>query len=279
MSDDLLAAEALETLRGLESRIEYKADIAPAVLDISDREVTALFSVDNLDSLGDITEVSAFKRSIDHRSQSIPHLYMHNLDAPAIARVLSFQALKRSELPTDVQTMYPEATGGMACVSRYLKSGRGAEVLEGIKEGIAYQMSFGYKALDSKARTLPDGRKVRVIKELRLYEVSTTPPGHAANDATRVRLGKALAALEELKAGWRHGKHDDVALLNQIAALVLSLGANNISLIEPAPQPMVARTSQASVLIDEITTLLGGVHEISVHEPAGKPDAAAGRTA
>src|SRR5580765_2818165 len=124
MSDDLHAAEALQALRSIGAdRIEYKADVTPAVLDVSDREVTTLFSVDNLDSIGDITEVAAFKRSIDHRADRIPHLYMHLLDQPAIARPLSFQALSRKELPTDVQLQYPDATGGMACVSRYLKTG------------------------------------------------------------------------------------------------------------------------------------------------------------
>jgi hypothetical protein len=186
---------------------------------------------------------------------------MHNLDAPAIARVLSFQALKRAELPTDVQTMYPEATGGMACVSRYLKSGRGAEVLEGIKEGIAYQMSFGYKALDAKARTLPDGRKVRVIKELRLYEVSTTPPGHAANDATRVRLGKTLAVLEELKAGWRHGTHADKTMLLQIRALINDLLGTPEPQVEPAPPALPARTSTVDALLSEV----GSIYEVANH--------------
>jgi HK97 family phage prohead protease len=242
MSDDLRAAEAFAALQGLDTaRIEYKADITPAVLDIDNRDVTTLFSVDCLDTVGDITEVSAFKRSIDHRAERIPHLWMHEL-GPSIARIMSFQSLKRQELPTDVQIEHPDATGGMACVSRYLKTGRGAEVFEGIKEGIPYQASFGYQVNKHEKKALPDGRHVRVIKELTLFEVSTTPPGHAANAATRVRLGKALAVLEELKAGKRHSS-SDVALLNEIAALVLSLGADNITLIEPAPQPDAARTS------------------------------------
>jgi hypothetical protein len=244
MSDDLRAAEALAALQGLDAgRIEYKADITPAVLDIDKRDVTTLFSVDNLDTVGDITEVSAFKRSIDHRADRIPHLWMHDRGAPSIARIMSFQALTRTELPTDVQAQYPDATGGMACVSRYLKSGRGAEVFDGLCEGIPYQASFGYQLHKVEAKTLPGGRKARVIKELRLFEVSTTPADGAANGATRVRLGKALALLEELKAGWRHGKHDDVAALNQIAAMLISMGATNIVLAEPAPSPLETRTS------------------------------------
>jgi phage head maturation protease len=260
MSDDeTRAADALAALQQLDAaRIEYKSDVGSAVLDVvtRNREVTTLFSVDNLDTVGDITEVTAFKRSIDHRGDRIPHLFMHDLNAPAIARIMSFQALRRAELPTDVQQTYPEATGGMACVSRYLKSGRGAEVFEGIEDGIPYQASFGYKTINAVRESLKDGRKARRIKELAFYEVSTTLPSHAANDATRTRLGKALQVLEEMKAGWRHGRHDDLAILNQIVQLCASLGAD-LSLPEPAPLP-AARTSE----VDDILAQLDAVLEV-----------------
>lgn len=263
MSDDYRAAEAVAALQSLDAgRMEYKADVAPAVLDIDnrDREVTTLFSVDNLDSVGDITEVTAFKRSIDHRGGRIPHLFMHDLNAPAIARILSFQTLRRADLPTDVQQLYPDATGGMACVSRYLKSGRGAEVYDGIKEGIPYQASFGYKTINALRQTLPDGRKARRIKELAFYEVSTTLPIHAANDATRTRLGKALAELEEMKAGWRHGKHDDIAALRHIYDIVTELLGIPSTLIESAPLVAPARTSSA---VDDLLSEITSIYEVA----------------
>jgi len=261
MSDDLRAAEALAALQSLNpDRIEFKADIPTSVLDIDNRDVTTLFSVDNLDSVGDIAEVSAFRKSIAERSGRIPHLFMHETAQPAIARILEFQPLTRAELPTDVQQEHPEATGGMACVSRYLKSGRGAEVFEGLSEGIGYQASFGYQVVRSENKTLSNGRKARVIKELRLFEVSTTLPGHAANAATRTRLGKALELLEEMKAGWRHGQHNDIAILNQIAALVASLGASNITLIDAAPQAQPARTS---TVIDDLLSEVSSIYEVS----------------
>jgi phage head maturation protease len=256
MSDDLRAAEALAALQQLDAqRIEYKADIAPAVLDIDNRDVTTLFSVDCLDSVGDITEVSAFRKSIGERSDRIPHLYMHDLGNPAIARIMSFQPLSRTELPTDVQREHADATGGMACVSRYLKSGRGAEVYEGIKDGIPYQASFGYSVVRAETKVLSDQRKARVIKELRLFEVSTTAPGHAANAATRTRLGKAYAILEELKAGWRHGRHGDIETLNQMVSLLIGMGATNATLIDAAPAHDAPRTSAWDGLIDEVSSI------------------------
>jgi HK97 family phage prohead protease len=246
MSDDLRAAEAFAALQGLDTaRIEYKADITPAVLDIDNRDVTTLFSVDCLDTVGDITEVGAFKQTINRRGKNIAHLYMHELNEPPIARIMSFQPLSRAELPTDVQIEHPDATGGMACVSRYLKTGRGAEVYEGIKEGIPFQASFGYSVVRAEAKALPDGKKARVIKELLLYEVSTTPPGHAANSATRTRLGKAQAIIEELKAGWRHGKHGDIETINQMVAMLIGMGATNAQLIDAAPPLHAARPSNA----------------------------------
>ncbi len=258
MSDDeTRAADALAALQSLNlDRMEFKADVPTAVLDIDNRDVTTLFSVDCLDSVGDITEVGAFKQTINRRGKSIPHLYMHDVKAPVIARILDFQPLTRAELPTDVQQEHPDATGGMACVSRYLKSGRGAEIFEGIQEGIPYQASFGYKVVRAEQKKLADGRKARQIKELVLYEVSTTAPGHAANPATRTRLGKALEVLQEMKAGWRHGQHNDIDVLNQIAALVASLGATNISLIDAAPQLDAARPSEVDDLLARLDAVL-----------------------
>jgi len=275
MSDDLRAAEALAALQSINTdRIEFKADVATAVLDIDnhDREVTTLFSVDNLDDGGDIAEVSAFKRSIDHRRHKIPHLFMHNTKAPAIARIMDFTPLRRAELPTDVQQAYPEATGGMACVSRYLKTGDGATVYDGIKEGIAYQASFGYRVIDAEHKTLRDGRKARVIKELMLFEVSTTHAGHAMNDATRI-LSKAtldaLDALTEIKAGWRHGKHGDIAALRQMYQIVTELLGIPSALIEPASLALPVRTSTAiDDLLSEVSSIYNEVTLCPPMQPA-----------
>jgi phage head maturation protease len=268
MSDDLLAAEALEALRGTDAPIEYKSnlgDFNSAVLDVSSRDVTTLFSVDCLDSVGDITPTSAFRMVTKARPETIPHLFMHDLNSAAIAVMRSFQELTRADLPEDVQREHPDATGGMACVSTFLTTPRGDEIFQGIKAGIPYQASFGYtvkQATPHKSIKAQNGKPARMINQLWLHEVSTTHPNHAAQRATRVRLGKALALLEEYKAGRRHGE-TDMAMLRQMALALLELGADNIQLIETARPP--AGISPASVLINEITTLLGGHDEVSLH--------------
>lgn len=259
MSDELAAAEAVLALERIDvGALQFKTDLPSAVLHTENREVTTLFSVNNVDSQGDVTPPGAFKMSIGLGVQRIPHLYMHDLHLPPIARVLNIEPVARADLPPDVQQAYPDADGGMAAISRFLKTGRAAEVYDGICEGIGYQASFGYivrKASPHPTLRLADGRPARLLEEVHLAEISTTPPGHAANDATRVRLGKALALLEEYKAGRRHGE-TDMERLRQLALLILDLGADNIQRIpEAAAQPDVARTDEADRVLSSIADL------------------------
>lgn len=259
MSDDDQAAAALAIMQRLDSeRIEVKADLASAVLDVTGREVTTLFSVDNLDRFGDVTSPKAFNRSIGLGINRIPHLFMHDEKQPAIGRVLKIEQVGRSQLPPDVQSEYPAATGGAVFVSRMLKAGRGAEVFEGIQEGIAYGASFGFiakKATAHPSLKRPDGRPARFLEEVHLVELTTALPGAAVNLATRTRLGKALELLTEMKTGRRHSTAD-TDLLNEIAALVLALGASNIALIQSDPaQQETARTSAVDALLAEVGSL------------------------
>jgi HK97 family phage prohead protease len=257
MSDDLRAAEALAYVQAANlERFEEKAAIPSAVLDVENRDVTTLFSVDGvLDRQGDVTPISAFKKSINDRPERIAHLWFHDLNSPSIARVLSFQAVDRAALPADVKADYAEATGGMACTSRYLKSGRADEVFQGIKDGVPYQASFGFVPVRVSRRELSGGRTARVLDEVKLYEVSTVPHGLAINLATRTQINKALAMIEEMKAGWRHGKHDDIETLNQMVALLIGMGATNAQLLDAAPQAPPARTSTVDSLIADIESI------------------------
>lgn len=258
MSDDSQAQEALAIMQRLDSdRIEHKADLPSAVLDVTGREVTTLFSVDNMDRFGDVTSPKAFNRSIGLGLNRIPHLFMHDEKQPAIGRVLKIEPVNRSQLPDDVQREYPEATGGAIFVSRMLKTGRGAEVYEGIQEGIAYGASFGFiakKAVAHPTIKRPDGRPARLLEEVHLVEVTTALPGAAVNLATRTRLGKALELLTEMKAGRRHSTAD-IDLLNEIAALVLALGASNIRAIDEPAQAAMPRTSEIDSLLSEVASI------------------------
>jgi hypothetical protein len=264
MSDDDRAQAALAALlRVDEARMEVKSNVDGPALSVDGREVTTLFSVDCLDAVGDITPVSAFRTSLQGKAERIPHLFMHDLTAPAIALIRSFEELSRKDLPADVQAEHPEATGGMACVSTFLATPRASEIFEGIKAGVPYQASFGYQVLQAtphRSKKQASGKPARVLNEVRLFEVSTTQPNHAAQPATRVRLGKALALVEEwtgtFKAGRRHSQADE-HLLNQIVLAAIMAGATNAQLIAAAAPDDQVGTSPVDALIRDIEVIYG----------------------
>lgn len=270
-TDEQIAAEALEIMQRLDGeRIETKAEIPASVLDVSGRDVAILFSIDALDRVGDVMSTKAFNRSIGLGVDRIANLYFHDDKQPCIGRIMKIETVGRPDLPPDVQRDYPDATGGGVATARMLTVGRGAEVYEGIQEGIPYGASPGFitkKAIPHPTVKRADGRPARWLQEVHLVEVSIAPPGAAINQGTRTRLNKALELLVEMKAGRRHSDAD-VSLLNEIAALVHALGATNIQLVETMlpllpdlDQQAVVRpalTSDAKALIRDIGTILGG---------------------
>lgn len=262
MDEDQQAQAALDIMRRVDSdRIEYKAELPSAVLDVSGRDASILFSLDNLDRVGDVMAVKAFNRSIGLGVDRIANLYFHDDKQPCIGRLMQIETVGRNDLPTDVQRDYPDATGGAVATSRLLKAGRGLEILEGIRDGIPYGASPGYIVKKASAHPTikrPDGRPARWLHEVHLLEISIAPPGTAINLATNARINKALEWLHELKAGARHSAND-IDVLNQIAALVLSLGATNITAIPSEPdQPETALTSD----VDQLIADLGSFFEV-----------------
>jgi len=295
MNDDYRAAEAVAALQSIDAgRIEYKANVDIPALSVDGREVTTLWSVDCLDDVGDITPVSAFSSVLTAKPESIPHLFMHEITQPAIAVVRKVEPVTRADLPSDVQAAYPEATGGMSSVSTFLSTPRADEIFQGIKAGIPYQASFGYRVLQSTPHRQikrADGKPARVLNQLYLYEISTTHSNHAAQPATRVRLGKALALLEEykaalegIKAGRRHSETDmawirqGVELARQIMNMFDALGADNLQPIVVAGPPATVERTPTVELIADIRSILGVSNEqVSVHAASGIADAATGR--
>lgn len=262
MSDDLRAAEAQAGLARIEpSRIEYKSNVESAGYSVEGREVTTVFSVDCLDSVGDVLPVSAFRTTLQGKAERIPHLWMHDVMSPPIAVIRAFHELKRSDLPADVQAEYPDATGGVACTSRFLTTTRANDIFDGFVQGVPYQASIGYSVVRStshRSKKTTEGKPARVLNEIRLYEVSTTQPNHAAQPATRAWVNKVLAWLEEVKVGARHSSID-MAGLTRIADELIELGVP-ITFIQPTQavtpdQPV--DTSAVDVLIRDIEVIYG----------------------
>lgn len=178
--------------------------IAPQhIKNINGRTVTGLFSVfGNVDSYGDIVTPGAFTKTFNDRGGQIFHLWQHDFESPAIAVVKDLRELRQDELPDAVKAAHPDATGGAEVAREYLDTPRGNEIMAGLNAGVPYKMSFAFDPI-KVAMTEQDEQKVRLLREVRIYETSDVLWG--ANDATvaskRAPSTKAIAAaLRELKA-------------------------------------------------------------------------------
>jgi HK97 family phage prohead protease len=157
---------------------------------INGRTVIGVFAVfGNFDSYRDRIMPGAFAKTIQERSKKIYHLWQHSFGEPAIATVTGIRELSRDELPSEIVLEYPEALGGVEVTREYLDTPRANEVLEGLKAGVPYEMSFGFDAIKTDYEEI-EGRMVRNVREVRLYETSDVLWG--ANSATLA--SKALLA-------------------------------------------------------------------------------------
>lgn len=171
---------------------------------ISGRAVTGLFSVfGNIDSYGDIVTPGAFTKTFSDRGGEIFHLWQHDFESPAIAVVKDLRELRQDELPDSVKSSHPDATGGAEVTREYLDTPRGNEIMAGLNAGVPYKMSFAFDPVKI-AMTEQDDQKVRLLREVRIYETSDVLWG--ANDATVASKGKQpttkaiTRALRNLKA-------------------------------------------------------------------------------
>jgi uncharacterized protein len=173
---------------------------------IEGRTVTGIFSVfGNVDSYGDIVEAGAFRKTLRERKGKFFHLWQHNFYEPPIARVDDVKELSRDEIPQYILKAFPEATGAMEVTRTYLDTPRANEVLTGIKDGVPYEMSFGFDAIPDKTKyEETDGKRIRKLKELKLYETSDVLWGaNGATIASKVLLEQAKTNpdfLTQLKA-------------------------------------------------------------------------------
>lgn len=168
--------------------MEYKTS-PTSIQSIEDNVVTGVCAVTgNVDLGNDRLHRGAFTKSIQERKSRIPHLWSHQADQPPIATIVDLQEIGRNDLPQEVKSEYPESTGGLLVKRRYLDTPRSQEVLTGIKENAISGMSFGYEPIKGKVdyETL-DGKRVRNLREVKLYETSDTP--FPMNEATRAQKG------------------------------------------------------------------------------------------
>ena len=239
--------------------------IPSEIKNIDGSTVTGICSVmGNLDEYSDRLHPGAFMKTIQERGDRIFHLWQHDFSSPAIAIVKSIRELSRAELPPKVLQRAPDATGGVEVVREYLNTPRAQEVLEGLRAGAPYEMSFAYDAVKYDYEEKPDAKyewdRIRNLREIRLYETSDVLWG--ANEATVAskalllpfdfllkQLAEQLSTMQdEIKAGQRHSA-GDIEKINLIAKAALDLGATNIKLLDASSDmvdPLDAGKSRAA---------------------------------
>ena len=144
-------------------------------LDAKTRTVIGIFAVHgNVDSGGDMSVNGSFgKRLNDGNRSRVRFLWNHNSMNPPIASVKNVQEVEKSELPAKVTEWAPEATGGVEVTRKYYSDIPLADwVFKGIEEGDITEMSYAYDIHEFSIKKLEDGKEIRILQDVELYDVS-----------------------------------------------------------------------------------------------------------
>lgn len=183
--------------------MQYKAFQVYELKELSsEREKAGLAAIfGNIDHGRDRIIARAFSKTIKERfpTGAIKHLWQHSMDEPPIAVVTDLKELKREDLPQVVKDQHPEVTGGLLVKRQYLDTTRGNEVLAGLNSTPAAitEMSFAYDAVKfDYEEDATDGRLVRNLKEIRLWETSDVNWGMNSLTVANVDSVKACAFVD-----------------------------------------------------------------------------------
>ncbi|MBU2249539.1 MAG: HK97 family phage prohead protease [Gammaproteobacteria bacterium] len=177
---------------------EHKTAALPgAKLDEAQGIVEHIIAVfGNVDEGGDRIHPGSFAKTLSERGHKIRVLDQHQTDSVlrAIGKPLALQEVDRAGLPMEIQQRYPEATGGVKAVTRFLlDTPEGAGAFTRLREGVIGEWSFGYDAVqaDYSNEDGPDGKSftVRNLREVKLYEYG--PVLWGMNPATMTVSAKA----------------------------------------------------------------------------------------
>lgn len=185
---------------------EYKT--IPAFVEIKTTDDEDKGIVDHLVSVygvldlgGDVCHPGCFTKTLQERKGEIRVLDAHQRGSilNILGIPLDLKEVDRNELPAEVLEKFPEATGGLVARTQFLLNtpeGKGAFLR--IKSGAVSQFSFGYNTLDEDFDTLPNGKEIRNLRTLKLWEYS--PVLFAMNPAALVTGVKDAEPGEEKPA-------------------------------------------------------------------------------
>lgn len=214
----------------------------------------------NIDSVGDRILPGAFSKTILEGQKRVKHLWQHDFSTPPIATITELKEVSRDDLPQEVLSYAPEATGGLMVAREYYKDNPLADwVLQAIDKGDITEMSFGFDILGSaESKEGEDEITVRNLTELKLYDTSDVNWG--ANSATTANGVKSalplsliatniLSYAEDIKAGRRNAAAD-MDLIKGIHGSLVALGYTDCEpkMAEPdqpkaEPEPLQPSTS------------------------------------
>jgi len=155
----------------------------------------------NIDDVDDRIERGAFAKTILERAGRIRVLDHHNYTSVTniVGKPLELREVDRSELPPEVLSNAPDATGGLLARTKYaIETQKGREIFELVKGGYAPETSIGYDPIVWEYETIGEGknqRPIRILKEIRLWEYSNVTWG--ANPATHTVSAKAKGETEK----------------------------------------------------------------------------------
>jgi len=144
-------------------------------LDEKNRTATGIFAVHgNVDSGGDMSVNGSFaKRLADGSRDRVRFLWGHNAMNPPIASIKDISEVGRDGLPDSVLKWAPEATGGVEVTRKYYQDVPLSDwVFKAITEKDITEMSYAYDVREFTIRKLDDGKEIRVLQDVELYDVS-----------------------------------------------------------------------------------------------------------
>ncbi len=143
-------------------------------LDAKTRTVTGIFAVHgNVDSGGDMSVNGSFEKRLNDGRSRVRFLWNHNSMNPPIASVKNVREVGREELPEKVLAWAPDASGGVEVTRKYYSDVPLADwVFKAIEEGDVSEMSYAYDIHEFTIKKLDDGKEIRILQDVELYDIS-----------------------------------------------------------------------------------------------------------
>lgn len=134
----------------------------------------------NIDLDGDVIQRGAFKKTIKEKKGRVPIVWFHDPSEP-----IGLASVEEDDHGLKVEGQ----------LNLKVLRGRDAHAL--MQQEVMLDHSFGFDTIKEGVEER-DGKEVRVLKELKLYEISPLPIGFAANPAAGVEMVKRRGSTSQV---------------------------------------------------------------------------------